>query len=504
LAKELYNGIYSSHKAVFIERIEKNLEFYLKGQVLEVKKIGQELLCTIRLTDLGDVCTELNRNPEFEINILNSINLYKSRDKYCLLVDLSSVTNNFSMLLKAVIPVEKNSGQQQVIQLYESSISVLKKIFEAAEFFSERKNLQESNSDIIIYPQQIDGLDCFDLYLSTEDDIVRKAFIDTGISRISSNGTHNNSVLPDVLAYISRYDHSAGIFPELCVCTSYEELMQLKVPKRVQYIRMMMSELYRVSSHLYFIIRISKILGSELVYNLALLERERTLRLIEFITGSRINPNYIRIGGVKRDLNAEQVKAVEETIANLYMKIHRIETLLLDNSIISQKLKNTGPVDKNTALLCGVTGPNLRACGIRYDIRKNRNLMMYKDMSFIIALGRYGDCLERVLLRFREIYQSIKIVDQIINDLPEEHIKKLINLSDIGIPFTEIISSVECPHGVFKVFMEIQDDKILNLIVMSPSKNSIYLAEKILPGTRVEDTELILASLDINSGEIMS
>jgi NADH:ubiquinone oxidoreductase subunit D len=240
------------------------------------------------------------------------------------------------------------------------------------------------------------------------------------------------------------------------------------------------------------------------VYNLALLERERTLRLIEFITGSRINPNYIRIGGVKRDINAEQVKAVEETIANLYMKIHRIETLLLDNSIISQKLKNTGPVDKNTALLCGVTGPNLRACGIRYDIRKNRNLMMYKDMSFIIALGRYGDCLERVLLRFREIYQSIKIVDQIINDLPEEHIKKLINLSDIGIPFTEIISSVECPHGVFKVFMEIQDDKILNLIVMSPSKNSIYLAEKILPGTRVEDTELILASLDINSGEIMS
>ncbi len=504
MAKELYDGIYSSHKTVFIEKIEKNLGFYLKDHILEIKKLGQELLCAIRLSDLDDVCQELNKNPEFDINILNSVSHYKSRNKHCLLIDLSSVSNNFSMLLKVVMPLPGDAETSQIMQLFESSISVLKKTFEAAEFFSERKNLQEDSSDIIIQAQQIDGLDCFDLYLSTEEDMIKKAFIDTGIARVSSKELHKNTVLPDVLSCISRYDHSAGLFPELCICLSFEELMQLKVPRRVQYIRMLLSELYRVSSHLYFVSRIAKIIGAELVYNLVLLERERALRLIELITGSRISPNFIRIGGVKNDLNADKIKAARETIEILYRKVRNIEALLLDNSVISAKLKNRGSVDRETALLCGVTGPNLRACGARYDIRKNRNLLLYKDMSFIIALGKYGDCLDRVLVRFREIYQSIKIIDQAVNDLPEEHIKKLINLSDLAIPFTEMISSVECPHGVFKIFMEIQDELIQNIIVLSPSKNSVYLAEKILPDSRFEDVELILASLDINSGELIS
>ncbi len=504
MAKELFNGIYSSHKIVFIERIEKNLEFYLKDKILELKKLGQELICTINMSDLYEVCLELNRNTEIGIDILSSINLYRSRGKHCILINLSSVNNNFSMLLKVIIPLERDSEPIQVVQAYESAISILNKVFEAAEFFRERKNLNDSNSDIVLEAQQLDGIDSFDVYLSTDYDIIEKAFIDTAVSRVSSNEFHKNTILTDVLTYVSRYDYTAGIFPELCLCMSFEELMQIKVPKRVQYIRMLLSELYRISSHLYYISRISKIVGSELVFHLSMLERERILRLIELITGSRINPNFIRIGGVKKDLNTEKIKAIQETVETVFKTIYRLETLLLDNSIISGKLKNKGFIDRGTALICGVTGPNLRSCGARYDMRKNRNLMLYKDMSFITALGKYGDCLERVLLRFKEIYQSIKIIDQAARDLPEEHIKKLVNLADIEIPDTEMISSVECPHGVFKIFMEIKNDLILNLLILAPSRNSVYLAEKILPGNRVEDVELILASLDINSGELMT
>ena len=176
----------------------------------------------------------------------------------------------------------------------------------------------------------------------------------------------------------------------------------------------------------------------------------------------------------------------------------------MDNSIITAKLKDTGAADKDVALACGATGPNLRASGARYDIRKNRNLMLYKDISFLVAIGKYGDCLERVQIRFREIYQSIKIIDQIVSDLPDEYIKKPVDISEIELDYSEMVSSVECPHGVFKIFIELKNNRVLNLIVLGPSKNSIYLAEKILPGNRVEDVEIILASLDINSGELMS
>lgn len=279
--------------------------------------------------------------------------------------------------------------------------------------------------------------------------------------------------------------------------------MQLKTPKRVQYIRMILCELNRISSHLYFISNMARIVDSEIILNQTLIARETVLRIIEFITGSRIHPNFIRIGGVRKNLNDEKTNAIKDIIPQIQDSVTRIESNVFNNMVINAKLKNTGNASIEQALNLGVTGPNLRACGARYDLRKNRNFLLYKDASFIISTGKYGDCLERTCMRFREIYQSIKIISQVIDDIPDERIKKLINLSDLEIPFTEMISTVECPHGAFKVFFEIKDNIILNLIIMGPSRNSLFLAEKILPGNRVEDIELILSSLDISSGEII-
>jgi NADH-quinone oxidoreductase subunit D len=283
-----------------------------------------------------------------------------------------------------------------------------------------------------------------------------------------------------------------------------EELIQLKVQKRVQFFRMILSELYRISNHLYFISKMNKVLGHNSAYNIALIERERVLRLLEVITGARIIPNFIRIGGMKSDLDGKVILDISENLKSMMIRINSLETIMMDNSIITSRLKDLGISDSETATTCGATGPNLRASGIRYDLRKNRNLFLYKDISFLIPVGKYGDCLDRVHMRFREIYQSILIIGQIIKLLPDEHIKKIINLDDLDLPFSEMISSIECPHGIFKIFLEAEGNKILNLIIMGPSGNNLYLARKVLLNTRLKDLEIILTSFDISCGEMLN
>jgi len=500
MAKELYDGIYSSHKLVFIERVEKNLEFYLKNKIVQSKRLGQEILCIVSKENLQGVLRELRDNPEFNVQILNNISKYQSSGDTYVLINLSSVINNFSLLLK--IKLSSSSGPS-LNREYIEIINIVKIYFESAIFYKERPALESKYSDVTMFSPFIDGFDFLDIYLLTNDDTIEKAYIDTNIARVVADDFYINADIEKLLSYVSRFDYTAGIFPELCFCIAMEELMQLKVQKRVQSIRMILSELFRISNHLHFIANICKILGNDTVYNLALLERERVFRVIELITGSRINPNFVRIGGIRKDLNEDKLKNIKESLPTLALKVSRIETMLLDNSIITGRLKDIGIIDRNTALEYGVTGPNLRSLGIRYDLRKNRNLMLYKDISFLIPLGKYGDCLDRVGVRFGEIYQSIKIIEQIAYELPQEHIKKLINLSELEFPFSSMISSIECPHGVFKIYIEVSKNTISNMVLMGPSRNSLFLAEKILEGNRLEDVEIVLGSLDLSCGEIV-
>jgi len=500
MAKELYDGIYSSHKIIFIERVEKNLEFYLKNKIAYSKKLGQEIFCVVSKENLQDVLRELKDNPEFKVQILNNISKYQSGGATHVLINLSSVINNFSLFLKIEL---SNGPDPSLNREYIEIINIVKTYFESAIFYKERPALESRYSDITMFSPFIDGFDFLDIYLLTSDDTIEKAYIDTNIARVVSDDFFVNADIEKLLSYISRFDYTAGIFPELCFCIAMEELMQLKVQKRVQSIRMIMSELFRISNHLHFIANICKIIGNDTVYNLTLLEREKVFRVIELITGSRINPNFIRIGGIRKDVNEEMLKNIKEILPTLTLKVSRIETMLLDNSIITGRLKDVGIIDKNTALEYGVTGPNLRSLGMRYDLRKNRNLMLYKDISFLIPLGKYGDCMDRIQIRFGEIYQSIKIIEQISDDLPQERIKRLINLSELEFPFSSMVSSIECPHGVFKIYIEVKKNTVSSMVLMGPSRNSLFLAEKILERNRLEDIEIILGSLDLSCGEIV-
>jgi len=502
MAKELFDGIYSSHKVVFIERIEKNLQFYLREKIKKIKKSGQEIIVDIEKDDLDSTISELKNNPEFGVEILGSINYILSGRQSYLLLSMSSISNNFSMVLKVKI----ESGPENMDNLkkeFHGILEIIGEHYPIAGFFKEERSFRQYFNDVIIKGQVPDGLDCFDSYIVSGYGEIEKIFIDGRISAIPAEDIFCNIEFERLLTIVSRLDFSAGIFPEIGLCLALEEILQLKVSKRAQLIRMLVCELFRITNHLYFISKIAKIAGSEFSFNRALIERDRAMRLTELITGARIHPNFSRIGGVRQNINEEKILNIKKNMKILLHKVDNLETIFLDNTLITAKLKNSGIIRKETALKFGLSGPNLRSCGVRYDLRKNRNLLLYKDISFLVPFGKFGDCLERLQIRFNEIYQSIKIIQQITDSLPDETIRKLDSIENFEIDRTEAVSSIECPHGVYKLFIEIENNKILNLVPVAPSLNNLFCAREILAGNNIEDFNLILASLDISSGEML-
>lgn len=498
MSDDIYNKTYPSSEAVFREEMERNLESVLEDKISHITVAGFDLLIEVPRGNLYMVVKELKGNPQFKINIFGGIVAYKNNKGNFLLVNLASADNDLSVLLKIEMP------HNELERSYIEAADILEEFYKAAGFYKGRSRMPAGNSDIKVSPGILDGLDCFDIDIYTEEDEVKEAYIDTGISRVLSNEFYKDMEIYNLIAGVSRFDWKAGIFPEVCLCSAIEELLQLKLTKRAQYIRMLLCELYRISNHMYFILNICNVLQYDITYNLCHLERERILRLIETITGSRVAPNFVRIGGVKKDIEEEALLGVKKALPLLFKNISRIEKIMMNDFLVIERLKNTGIISKNIALEYGITGPNLRASDIRHDLRKDKDFISYKDLSFTVPVGRAGDCLDRVLIRFSEIFQSLRLIGQIVNNFPGgTHIKK-INLSHLEFQPGVISQDIECPHGLFKIYMEVGKRNIDSLVIKGPSINSLILGEEIIKGCSIEDVGLILMSLDISPGEIIN
>lgn len=498
MIEDIYSKEYSLPESILVSEAEKKIEAVLKDRIKKIHRAGQDLLIEISKGELHQVVKELKENPELQVNRFQSIALYKSKNKDFMLISLTSFIYNFSFLIK--LQISQKDSREGCSEIIEE----LAGFFSAFDFYRDRSRLISEKLDVEIFYQDQDGLDCFDLNISTDGDKVSEAFVDLSISKVINNNYYRNLKIYNLISYVSRFDWKAGIFPEICLCRAFEELLQLKVPERAIYIRMLVCELYRVSNHLYFISNICTSLGCDIAYNLSLLERERVLRLIEFITGTRIIPNFIRIGGVKKDLGEDVLLDIKRSLPLLYRNIKRIEAIMIDDPMVKERLKGIGIISKDDALRYGITGPNLRASGIRCDLRKDRDFAYYKDFLFTSPTGKKGDCLDRVMIRFNEIYQSLRIINQVIKRFPRGMYIKRINLSHIEFQFESVSYGVECPHGLFKIYMEMEKSNINSIIVKGPSINSLILSEEILKGNKIEDINIILTSLDLSPGEIMT
>jgi NADH-quinone oxidoreductase subunit D len=217
---------------------------------------------------------------------------------------------------------------------------------------------------------------------------------------------------------VTRMDYLSPFFNELGFCLSVEKLLDIEIPSRAVWIRMLMCELNRVSSHLLWLATNGADIGAlnMLVYGWR--EREMVLAFFEKVTGLRMNHNYFRPGGVAADLPdgwRDDVAALCEAIPR---RMDEYDELLTGQPILQKRLVGVGPLDADTAISLGITGPLLRSTGVAWDLRRDNPYLAYDEVDFDVIVGTNGDCWDRYAIRFNEIRESIHIVSQIAEKMP--------------------------------------------------------------------------------------
>ncbi|HWE57912.1 MAG TPA: NADH dehydrogenase (quinone) subunit D [Acidimicrobiales bacterium] len=218
---------------------------------------------------------------------------------------------------------------------------------------------------------------------------------------------------------VTRMDYLSPFFNELGFCLSVEKLLEIDIPPRAVWIRMLLCELNRISSHFLWLATNSADLGAlnMLVYGWR--EREMVLAFFEKVTGLRMNHNYFRPGGVAADLPdgwRDDVLALCEAIP---LRMDEYDDLLTGQPILQKRLQGVGPLDAETAIGLGLTGPLLRSTGVAWDLRRDNPYLAYDDVDFDVIVGTIGDCWDRYAIRFNEIRESVRILRQICDLLPE-------------------------------------------------------------------------------------
>lgn len=309
-------------------------------------------------------------------------------------------------------------------------------------------------------------------------------------------------------AVAGKINGESPIFAELATCLAIEKLLNITVSDRVSFVRILVSELSRISSHLRFLANLGKSVGQLNLFHYALRDREAILDLLELVSGSRYGSNYVRIGGVSSDVSEGFVERVLELLEMMNFRLKEYNDLFSFNLIFVERAQANGLLTASTAQKFGVTGPNARSVGISTDFRKAINYCRYDMVDFEIPLGidaRDGisDIHDRMIIRLREIAVSIGILKQVLKSLPEGSVTAL-DMRKVSISEGTAKVSVESPQGEFCVELGAKKGKETPdfVRIKAPSKASFSLLPEVAKRAPREDLALVIASLDLSISEV--
>ncbi|HEX4692534.1 MAG TPA: NADH dehydrogenase (quinone) subunit D [Solirubrobacteraceae bacterium] len=334
-------------------------------------------------------------------------------------------------------------------------------------------------------------------------------YVHTGIEK-----TAEDKAYWKVIPVVERMDYLAYYFNALAYCGAVETLLGIEVPKRGQYLRVIHMELNRIASHLLWLATGGLDLGAMSVFWYGWRDRDLILDLFEMSSGQRMHTRYFQVGGVIEDIPLGFAEKVREFTAQFPTRITQYEDLIDKNQIVLERLHGVAPVDEQTLLDLGVTGPLLRATGNTWDLRKATPYCSYEDFEFKIPVGTIGDNYDRYRVRMAEMRESVKIIDQALDGLPEGdyitsdrkyalpprhelatsmealiHHFKLVT-EGFRVPPGEAYYPIESPRGELGCFVRadgsskparvhMRDPSFVNLQALRPMVKDLYLADLI-------------------------
>jgi len=352
-------------------------------------------------------------------------------------------------------------------------------------------------------PQHPSTHGVFRLVLKIDGEIIKEATPVIGYLHRGTEKIAENLQYTQIIPYTDRMDYLSAMTNNYVICHAVETMMDIKVPDRAEYLRVISMELGRIASHLVWWGTNLLDIGAVSPFLYAFREREMIINLLNELCGARLTFNYMRVGGVKWDAPEGWIEKVEEFIPYMREQLKGYHDLVSGNEIFINRVKGVGTYTQEEAINYSLSGANLRCTGIKYDLRKDAPYSIYDRFDFDVPVGSVGDAWDRYMCRMLEIEESLKILEQAVAQFPNEgdilaKVPKIIKA-----PKGEGYVRIESPRGEIGCYIASDGKKEpYRLKFRRPSFYNLQILPKLLEGENIANLITILGGIDIVLGEV--
>ncbi|CAN7148069.1 NADH-quinone oxidoreductase subunit D [Paenibacillus sp. LjRoot153] len=352
-------------------------------------------------------------------------------------------------------------------------------------------------------PQHPSTHGVFRVIVKLDGEIIREAIPVMGYLHRGTEKLAENLSYTQIIPYTDRMDYVSAMTTNYALVNAVEKMMQLEIPERAEFLRLIVMELQRIASHMVWWGTYLLDIGAMSPFLYAFRDREIIIDLFNELCGARLTYNYMRVGGVKWDAPDGWIEKVRKFVPYMYGKLEEYHTLVTGNEIFLSRIKGVGKYDAETAIAYGLSGANLRCTGVDWDIRKTQPYSLYSRFQFDVPVRSGGDCYDRYLIRMEEIKQSLRILEQALDVFPEggETMGKVPRV--IRPPEGEIYAAIESPRGEIGCHIISRGkQEPYRLKFRRPSFVNLQILPKLLVGESMTNLITILGGIDIVVGEV--